>query len=372
MSVTLALSTLCENPRQRTGLTTLFHEFVRHALVRRPGVRWLIFAGPKQPWEIVDPRVQVVRSYPANDRPYARLLADHLRVAPEARRRGAAALLTVGFVPLRTAGLPVAMQVFSVQHLAHGGGLNLRYRRWAVARGWRTARLVITNSEWTAHRLAVAYPHRHRRDVVVSYEGLDHERFRPDGPRGRADLPREYVLWSSNFYPYKRAELAIAAYARLPAELRSRFPLLLTGGDWQGGLSQAKAAVARCGIAASTRFLGWVADDELPALYRGARTLVLSTAEETFGRCVTEAMACGCPGVLQDLPVLREIAGTASSFTDFTDPAVAAGALQSVCADNAHWNELREAGFARARAFDFGRLAEERVDAILAMLQATR
>jgi glycosyltransferase involved in cell wall biosynthesis len=300
------------------------------------------------------------------------LFADHFRVAPAAKRHGASALLTIGFMPVRTAGLPVAMHVFSLQHLAPGGGWHMAYRRWAVARGWRKAALVVANSQWTAHRLALAYPTHRRAGVVVSYEGLDHDRFRPDGPRGRADLPGEYVLWSSNFYPYKRAELAIAAYARLPQTTRARFPLVLTGSDWHGGRAVAEAAVAQHNVAADVRVLGWVDDCELPALYRGARALVLSTAEETFGRCVTEAMACGCPCVLEDLPVLREIAQSAAVFTEFTDPAVAGAALESICTDDTRWTELRSAGLIRAKAFGFARLAEERVDAILQALGGAR
>lgn len=87
----LALSLLCENPRRRTGLSTLFPAFVGEALRQFPGVRWLVFAGTEQPWPVADERVEVVRQYPANDRLWARLWVDHFQVAAEARRRGAAA-----------------------------------------------------------------------------------------------------------------------------------------------------------------------------------------------------------------------------------------------------------------------------------------
>ncbi len=64
----LALSILCENPARKTGLTTLFHEFVAHALGLFPDLSWIVFAGPRQPWTLTIPRVEVVRRYPANDR----------------------------------------------------------------------------------------------------------------------------------------------------------------------------------------------------------------------------------------------------------------------------------------------------------------
>src|ERR1700712_2219369 len=144
---------LCENPQRRTGLTTLFHGFIAEALRQFPEVNWLLFAGPEQPWEIAEARGEVVRKFPANDRRIARLWSDHFRVAPEAKRRGASALLTIGFVPLRTAGLAGVLHGFTLHHLRPGGGLASRYRRAAISRGLKEAALVITNSEWTASQL---------------------------------------------------------------------------------------------------------------------------------------------------------------------------------------------------------------------------
>jgi glycosyltransferase involved in cell wall biosynthesis len=360
--VKLALSILCENPRRRTGLSTLFPAFVAEALRLHPAVRWIIFAGPGQPWPVEDERVEVVRRFPANDRLTARLWADHWRVAGEARRRGAAALLTVGFCPVRHAGLPVVMHVFSLHH-RRPGGLRNAYRRWAVGRGLRRAALVIANSRWTAAGLPVDPPR-----LLVSYEGVDPERFRVDGARGMPGLPPEYLLWVGNFYPYKRVGLALAAYARLPPDLRARFPFVLAGGDWAGTRARAEAAAARLDLGRDVRFLGWIDDAALPALYRGARAHVMSTEEETFGRTVLEAMACGCPCVLQDLPVLHEVTEDRALFADFADPAAAGRAVERICTDEAQRARLRADGLQRAAAFSFTRLARERMAAIRRLL----
>ncbi|MBI5769147.1 MAG: glycosyltransferase family 4 protein [Verrucomicrobia bacterium] len=371
----LALSTLCENPRHRTGLTTLFHEFVAAGLKVAPDVAWVVFAGPDAPWTIVDARVIVVRDFPANDRRAARLWADHFSVAPAARELGAQALLTVGFVPLLTAGLPVAMHVFTVQHRRPGGGVGAWYRRVAVARGLRRAALVIANSRWTASQLGL--PPTDSR-LLVSHEGVQHDRFFPaDGVGGRVPapafegggLPKEYLLWAGNFYAYKRVELALAAYAQLRAELRVRFPLVLAGGDWDGGRARAETVARALGLERDVRFLGWVDDAALPALYRGARAHVLATSEETFGRSVAEAMACGCPCVVQDLPVLREVTEGAALFCDFAESGPAGAALERICTDDALAARLRAAGVRRAAGFTFEKLARERIDALRAVVR---
>jgi glycosyltransferase involved in cell wall biosynthesis len=371
--VKIALSMLCENPSRRTGLTTLFQEFVAHGLALFPDVRWLIFAGENQPWSVDDPRVDMVRKYPANDRPFARLFADHFCVGPAAKERGADVLFTVGFVPLR-APLPVAMQVFTLHHLRPGGGLRSAYRRAAVSRGVLRAGLIVANSEWTAEQLRRAHP-AISAPLLVSPEGLQRGRFHPEpdppldeAARRELKLPPQYLLWSSNFYHYKRAELALAAYARLERDLRAAFPLVLIGGDWGGGLMRAKAKAAELGIENDTRFLGWIDDRWLPACYRGARAHVLSTEEETFGRSVLEAMACGCPCVTQRLPVLQEVTGGTALAVDFANAQEAADALRAICLDDALAGRLRREGVTRAGEFSFERLARERIEAVVTML----
>src|ERR1035437_9553819 len=96
VTLKLALTILAENPSRKTGLSTLFHELVSRSLDLFPDVSWVIFAGPNQNWDVIDPRVEVVRDFPANDRLNRRLFADHFRVPLAARKRGAQALLTVG------------------------------------------------------------------------------------------------------------------------------------------------------------------------------------------------------------------------------------------------------------------------------------
>lgn len=370
----LALSILCENPARPTGLSTLFHEVVSRSLGLFPEVNWLVYAGPNQPWSVNDARVTVVRDFPANDRRVARLWADHGRVAPHATAQGAAALITTGFMPLR-APLPVIMQVVTLHHLNRGpGGSALRdfYRRQALTRGLRGAALIVANSDYTAGRL-VGECGAAREKILVSLEGVDHGRFHPRVVPGET-LPDEwglkpgYQLWISNFYPYKRAELLLAAYARLPAELRARHPLVFVGGDWGGGLGRAREAARVLGLEGQVKFLGWVDDRWLPALYRQAALHVLSSAEETFGRTVTEAMACGCPCVVSDIPVLREVTGEAAVRVDFVDVAAAAGALQRVLTDPAQTAEMRARGLRRAADFSFDHLVRERIGAVLRRL----
>ena len=106
----------------------------------------------------------------------------------------------------------------------------------------------------------------------------------------------------------------------------------------------------------------------MPAIYRGAYAHLLSTSEETFGRSVLEAMACGCLNIVQDLPVLREVAADSALYVDYADSPSAARILEEACADAAGRARLTSAGIELSRDFSFERVARERVGGILSAI----
>jgi len=58
--------------------------------------------------------------------------------------------------------------------------------------------------------------------------------------------------------------------------------------------------VARLGIQSQVRFLGFVNQSKLPALYASADLMVLPSEYEPFAVVVNEAMCCGCPVIVSD------------------------------------------------------------------------
>ncbi len=376
-AVRLALSMLCENPGRKTGLTSLYHEFVAWSLKIDDAVEWIVYTGPDQEWAIRDSRIEVVDCFPANDRIARRLFADHFRVAVDAKGRGADALLTTGFVPLR-ARLPVIMHLLSLQHLSSAnrvGGLRSLYRSAVVANGVRRSAAIITNTRFAVSQILAEFPEVEGK-LVQSYEGLQRDAFIPARADGEVDrLKAElgvdpgYLFWSSNFYPYKQAELLFDAYARLTPEERARMPVVMVGGGkWGKGLESAKERARSLGIEDDVTFLGWVPDALLAPLYRSARAFVLPSREETFGRCVLEAMACGIPCIVNDIEVMHEVTGGHAVIVDFQDAVAAEAGLRAVAFDEGLRRRLRESGLEKAQEFSFERLARERIAAVRRVL----
>jgi glycosyltransferase involved in cell wall biosynthesis len=181
----------------------------------------------------------------------------------------------------------------------------------------RTCDVVFANSEFTkrevVERLGVP-PER----VRVAYPGVD-ERFRPDGPR--AELGSAYVLAVGAGEPRKNHAVAQHAARRLGLRL-------VVAGDEES--------------------LGYVPDERLAELYRGADVFLYPSRFEGFGMPIVEAMASGVPVVASTHPSLDEASGGAALRADPDAPEEWAAAIERALARR---DELVRRGLAHAARF---------------------
>ena len=169
--------------------------------------------------------------------------------------------------------------------------------------------------------------------IHVAYPGID-PRFRPEGTRAEFEHP--YVLAVSTLEPRKNLGTLIDAFERLRGR-RDELLLVVAGGLAPG--------VDAPGVPEGVRLLGYVEDDELAALYRGALAFVYPSMFEGFGLPVVEALASGTPTVASTHPSLDEAAGAATMRADPNDPDALAEAIEIALAGN---DERRAAGFTHA------------------------
>ena len=157
--------------------------------------------------------------------------------------------------------------------------------------------------------------------------------FTPDGPAAEGD----YILAVGTLEPRKNLARAVEAARLAGVELR------VAGAEGWGGVD----APGR---------VGFVPDDELARLYRGARCLVFPSRYEGFGIPILEAMACGTPVVTSVGGALEETAGGAAVLVD---PLDATAIAEGIAEAGRRRDELRAAGFERARQFTWARAADE-------------
>ncbi|WP_242402425.1 glycosyltransferase [Komagataeibacter kakiaceti] len=115
----------------------------------------------------------------------------------------------------------------------------------------------------------------------------------------------------------------------------------------------------RHAVPAPTRHLyRRVSDQELRALYGAAACFVFPSLYEGFGLPPVEAMACGCPVVAADIPVLHEICGPAALYADPLDPEAIARGVTYLLDTPAMAEDMRAAGLARAAGYTWDRAAQ--------------
>jgi len=268
--------------------------------------------------------------------------------------------------PANTGPLAVREQAVSIHDLSpldhpewFAPAFALWYRLLLPALA-RRARRVIVPSAFTARSLRRRFNLAEEK-LVLAPGSVDPARFHPVDPqpvRRRYNLPRRYLLFVGSLQPRKNLSGLLAALETL----QQRFPeveLVAAGAESphfrRDGLDAGKTRV---------RFLGYVPDEVLPALYSGAEAFVLPSWYEGFGLPVLEAMACGCPVAASCAGSLPEVVGEAGLLFD---PAVREDIerrLAALLADAGLRQELRQRGLERAGLFSWERSAGLIDDAI--------
>jgi glycosyltransferase involved in cell wall biosynthesis len=260
----------------------------------------------------------------------------------QARRQGLDLLhCTIYRGPLRSR-VPAVVTVHDLAVLRHPEAFPAWTRLYA--RTWlgptlRAARRLVAVSEFSRREtVALAGVPEERIDVVPNaVDAL----FTVDGPAAEGD----YLLAVGTLEPRKNLARAAAAARLAGLELR------VVGARGWGGVEAGGDGAF---------WLGRVPDEELAALYRGARCLVYPSLYEGFGIPVAEAMACGCPVVTSRSSAMADVAGDAAVLVDPLDPTAIAAGVDDAAARR---TELVARGLERAAAFTWERAAAAAVEA---------
>jgi glycosyltransferase involved in cell wall biosynthesis len=140
------------------------------------------------------------------------------------------------------------------------------------------------------------------------------------GVRRRYDLPDEFVLFVGTIEPRKNLARLIEAMAQRPMAQ----PLIVAGASGWGVDGAEAGPVPSSG--SSVRYLGFVPDEDLAALYAAASVFAYPSEREGFGLPVAEAMAQGTAVVTSAGTSTEEVAGGAAVLVDpFDISSIAAG-----------------------------------------------
>ena len=289
--------------------------------------------------------------------------------------------LDVLYSPYHTLPLfPPARSIVTIHDLipltepAYRGGALARAYFSLVGATARRAAVVITDSECSRREIVrlLGIPIERVRAIPLGVEPI----FTPvwdqvgmDRVRARLELPGRYLLYVGGADVRKNIGVLLRAMAVLrarvaadPTDPAAAVPPLVIAAppvvvataqrpDWRAqarGLGLGPEAV---------RFVDYIAEEDLPVVYRGAEAFLFPSRAEGFGLTPLEALACGTPVLCAAASSLPEVVGDAALLLPPDDPGAWAEAMLRVCGDEALRGRLRAAGPARAAAFTWERTA---------------
>ena len=279
---------------------------------------------------------------------------------PVATRMEGLDVLLVQYAAPRWPGCPVVTVVHDVSFAEHPGWFSPTERLWmrrVIPATMRRAAKIVTVSEFSKSEICRIYGLEPGR-IVVAYDGVDPSLLmsRP-APGGGS-----YFLAVGNVEPRKNLGVLLDAFSLL----RTRRPeerLVIAGRTKRGSREQAADGVS---------WLGYVPDEDLAALMQHAVALCYPSLYEGFGLPAIEAMSCGTPALVSDIPVMQEVCGEAAVLLSPTDPAVWADAMERIARDDGYRSAQAERGKERAAAFTWKRAAEVVLEALEAAARGAR
>jgi glycosyltransferase involved in cell wall biosynthesis len=228
------------------------------------------------------------------------------------------------------------------------GGPANALRRWAARRTASEDAYLAAPSRYMADMVAASVG----RPCDVLAWGVDHSAFFP------AASPGEEILCVGDFKTYKRHDLVVDAWRRLPTP-RPRLRLVGNPDVEPRAHASLLARIESAPEAESIKLDYRLAHEQMPDVYRRARVFVIASEHESFCMPLAESMACGVPAIASDIPSLRETGGAGALYLGGDDPDEWAAAIGRMCDDVEEHQRASELAVQSAARFSWERFAEE-------------
>lgn len=300
----------------------------------------------------------------------------HIRLSWELRRRPP----TVFFSPAHEVPLGVGKKtrvVSTVHDLAFDvvpwvyPRDGVRRQHWAIRRAVKKARKLLAISETTRHDVQTHYKVALER-IALTRLGVDAARFAVSDAAVEATL-RTYRLARNGYLFYvgrleekKNIVTLLRGFAECKRTLGVGHPLMLVlAGDYGFGKARIVRALQQYGR--DVLVTGFVPDEDIAGLMKGALALCFASHYEGFGLPVLEAFAAGTPVIASDIPAFREVAGDAALFASPHAPGDWAQAMHRMVLEAATRAELAHKGSARVGEFGWDKTAAATWEALRAV-----
>jgi glycosyltransferase involved in cell wall biosynthesis len=217
---------------------------------------------------------------------------------------------------------PFAFTLHDLQHCYHPENFNrpqLAWRHHVYTQLLRRARRVICESNYVKNDIVRFFGLSEERAAVMPAPPQRQFQAIPDidrvqDVRRRLQLPERFLFYPAHFWHHKNHLQLLEAFREVANDMPD-LNLVLTGNK-QEGYEAAMRAIARLRLSRQVVHLGYVALDDLPAIYRLAAGLVMPSLFESVSIPVYEAFELGTPVAASNILAIPEQVGDAGLLFD--------------------------------------------------------
>ncbi len=199
--------------------------------------------------------------------------------------------------------------------------------------------------------------------ITVIHEAVDHEVFferefkEVEQVKKELGITRPYLVFVGTIQPRKNLLKLIEAFSKLE---NKNLDLVLAGKPgWL--FEEIYSAPKKYKVENRVKFVGYVKDEQLPALYSGAEMFVFPSLYEGFGLPLLEAMSCGTPILTSNTSCLPEVTGGNAEFVNPNKTSEIVKGIEKLLKDKLLAKKLSESGRQWAKNFTWERTAKETI-----------
>lgn len=210
--------------------------------------------------------------------------------------------------------------------------------------------------------------------ITVLYSGVDQRFRRVEDDRTLQSICQKYGLTGFDYalsvgtvQPRKNYSGVIRALAEARASGLDLHYAIAGSTGWLE--EEMRQTITSTGMKDYVHLLGYVDDQDLPALYSASRMLLMPSLYEGFGLPVLEAMACGAPVITSKTSSLPEVAGDAAILIEPTNPAEIRDAMLAVETNATLREQMVQKGYRQAKSFTWRRNASQLLSVYQSLLE---
>lgn len=246
------------------------------------------------------------------------------------------------------------------------GATSVDYLYWSTAFSLHHAKKIIAVSEFTKSEITSLYNSVPESKVKVIYNGYSNDLYKPlpDLNERQAILSKygfdyPYFLYVGRLEKKKNTVTLIEAFALFIEENPDSPMHLVLIGNAGYGYDEVKYVIEEFDLSGRVIMPGWLDEADLPYIFNAASAFVFPSKHEGFGIPVLQALACGVPAIISDLPVLREIVGEAALYFNQNNRRSIALAMNRIIKDEDLRRELSDRGLKQVKSFSWEKCAAE-------------